>query len=100
MKRGKTNAKRKPLAVVVEPVVGQFISSECLGYFYVNSPSGEIIAMTPRRKIAQALADAMNRSRGRTAKLMRQGWTVGRDDVLYPPNPTGRGMTHETGKKV
>ena len=71
----------------VEPVVGQFISSECLGNFYVNAPSGDVIAMTPRGKLAQAIADAMNRSKGRTAKLLRCGWTVGRDEMLYPPNP-------------
>lgn len=84
-----TTSKTNPQVAdgTLPPVVGQFISSECLGNFYVNSPSGDIIAMTPRRKLAQAIADAMNRSKGRTAKLMRQGWTVGRDDMLYPPNP-------------
>jgi hypothetical protein len=100
MKRVKSKSGAAACGRSLHPVVGQFISSECLGNFYVNDPSGVIIAMTTRRKIAQAIADAMNRSKGRTAKLMRQGWTVGRDDVLYPPNPTGRGMTHETGKKV
>lgn len=87
MKASKKQSKPQARGRSLQPVVGQFISSECLGNFYVNSPSGEIIAMTPRRKIAQALADAMNRSRGRTAKLMRQGWSVGRDEMLYPPNP-------------
>ena len=83
-----TTSKTNPQVAdgTLPPVVGQFISSECLGNFYVNSPSGDIIAMTPRRKLAQAIADAMNRSKGRTAKLMRQGWTVGRDDMLYPPD--------------
>lgn len=81
-----TKAKRPVAARKVEPVVGQFISSECLGNFYVNAPSGDVIAMTPRGKLAQAIADAMNRSKGRTAKLLRCGWTVGRDEMLYPPN--------------
>ena len=82
-----TTSKTNPQVAdgTLPPVVGQFISSECLGNFYVNSPSGDIIAMTPRRKLAQAIADAMNRSKGRTAKLLRCGWTVGRDDMLYPP---------------
>mgnify|MGYP000876716032 FL=1 len=84
-----TTSKTNPQVAdgTLPPVVGQFISSECLGNFYVNSPSGDIIAMTPRRKLAQAIADAMNRSKGRTAKLLRCGWTVGRDDMLYPPTP-------------
>ena len=82
--------KRQAVDRSLHPVVRQFISSECLGNFYVNAPSGDIIAMSPRRKFAQAIADAMNRSKGRMAKLMRQGWTVGRDEMLYPPNPTGQ----------
>ena len=39
--------------------------------------------------------DAMNRSNGRTAKLMRCGWTVGRDEMLYPPTPAVRLRRHE-----
>jgi len=87
MDKKSTKAKRQPMARKVEPGVGQFISSECLGNFYVNAPSGQVIAMTPRRILAQSIADALNRSKCRTAILMRQGWTVGRDDMLYPPNP-------------
>lgn len=95
-----TKAKRPVAARKVEPVVvGQFISSECLGNFYVNAPSGDVIAMTPRGKLAQAIADAMNRSKGRTAKLLRCGWTVGRDEMLYPPNPKVEGRTGNGGAK-
>jgi len=90
MDKKSTKAKRQPMARKVEPVVGQFIFSELLGNFYVNAPGGEVIAMCSRRKVAEAIADAMNRSKGRTAKLMREGWTVDRDDQLYPPNPTGQ----------
>lgn len=84
----------------VEPVVGQFISSECLGNFYVNAPCGQVIAMTPRRILAQSIADALNRSKCRTAILMRQGWTVGRDDMLYPPNATLHLPTEAQRKEV
>ena len=88
MKRAKSKSEAAACGRSLQPVVGQFISSECLGNFYVNAPSGEVIAMTPRRKLAQSIADAMNRSKGRTAKLLRCGWTVGRDEMLYPPNPS------------
>lgn len=88
MKRAKRDGDAAACGRSLHPVVGQFILSEYLGNFYVNAPSGDIIAMTPRRKLAQAIADAMNRSKGRTAKLMRQGWSVGRDEMLYPPNPS------------
>jgi len=86
-KRAKSKSGAAACGRSMHQVAGQFISSECLGNFYVNAPSGDIIAMTPRRKLAQAIADAMNRSKGRTAILMRQGWTVGRDDMLHPPGP-------------
>ena len=86
-KRAKTNAKPQAGRRRLDQLVGQFISCECLGNYYVNAPSGDVIAMTPRRKLAQAIADAMNGSKGRTAKLLRCGWTVGRDEMLYPPNP-------------
>jgi hypothetical protein len=95
-----TKAKRPVAARKVEPVVGQFISSECLGNFYVNAPSGDVIAMTPIRMIADLIADALNTSKKRTAVLLRHGWTVGRDGQLFPPNPADQGMTNETGKKV
>ena len=43
--------------------------------------------MTPIRMIADLIADALNTSKKRTAVLLRQGWTVGRDGQLFPPNP-------------
>ena len=86
MKRGKTNAKRKPLAVVVKPVVGRIVISEYCGNHYVTAPSKDVIAMTPIRMIADLIADALNASKKRTAVLLRKGWTVGRDGQLFPPN--------------
>ena len=35
-------------------------------------------------------SDNTNRSKWRTEKLMRCGWVVGRDGMLYPPNPGGQ----------
>ena len=91
MNRASKKREAEAVGRSLEPIVGQFISSEYIGNFYVNAPSGEVVAMCSRRKVAQAIADAMNRSKGRTAKLMRSGWTVGRDDQLYPPNPSRQG---------
>lgn len=99
-KRAKSKSGAAACGRSMHQVAGQFISSEFLGNFYVNSPNGDIIAMTPIRMIADLIADALNTSKKRTAVLLRHGWTVGRDGQLFPPNPADQGMTNETGKKV
>ena len=70
------------------PVIGRITVSEYCGNHYVTAPSKDVIAMTPIRIIADLIADALNTSKKRTAVLLRQGWTVGRDGQLFPPNPS------------
>ena len=68
------------------PVIGRITVSEYCGNYYVTAPSKDVIAMTPIRMVADLIADSLNSSRKRTAVLLRQGWTVGRDGQLFPPN--------------
>ena len=79
------------------PVIGRITVSEYCGNHYVTAPSKDVIAMTPIRMVAELIADALNRSKKRTAVLLRQGWTVGRDGQLFPPNPKVEGRTGNGG---
>jgi len=75
----------------------RIIVAEYLGNYYVCAPSKEVIAMTPIRMVADLIADALNTSKKRTAVLLRQGWTVGRDGQLFPPNPTCQAADRKNG---
>lgn len=77
--------------------VGRIIVADYLGNYYVRAPSKEVIAMTPIRMVADLIANALNTSKKRTAVLLRQGWTVGRDGQLFPPNPTGQAADRKNG---
>jgi hypothetical protein len=58
---------------------------------------GEQSVTVPIRMVAELIADALNASKKRTAVLLRQGWSVGRDGQLFPPNPQ---VSRDGGKEV
>ena len=63
----------------------KFRAYELYGLYYIAAPSNYFLAMTPQKPVADLIVAALNASKRRTAILLRQGWTFGRDGVLYPP---------------
>ena len=93
MKRGTTHGKAQASGRSLDPAIGRIVVLEYIGNFYVRAPSKDVIAMTPIRMVAELIADSLSTSRKRTAVLLRQGWSVGRDGQLFPPNQTVEGRT-------
>ena len=62
MKRGKTNAKRKPLAVAVEPIVGTPRSDEACEDAEVwasRNPKGRVVPYRLAARLEREIADAI-----------------------------------------